>query len=47
MTKIPVKVISELKSMEELNTTLEIFEKVRDLHPDTTIIIEIRVLPKD
>jgi len=46
MVKMPVKIIFELKSMEELESALKIFEKARDSHPDTTINAEIRVLPK-
>ncbi len=47
MLKMPVKIIFELKSMEELESALEIFEKARELHPDTAINAEIRVLPED
>lgn len=47
MVKMPVKIIFELKSMEELESALKIFEKARESHPDTTINAEIRVLPKD
>ena len=44
---MPVKIILELKSVEELESALEVFEKTRDSHPDTVINAEIRVLPKD
>lgn len=47
MVKMPVKIIFELKSMEELESALKIFEKARESHLDTTINAEIRVLPKD
>lgn len=47
MVKMPVNVIFELRSIEELEPTLEMFEKMRKSHPDTTINAEIRVLPKD
>lgn len=44
MVKMPIKIVIELKNAEELETALNIFEKVRDSHPDTTIDSEIRVL---
>lgn len=47
MLKMPVKIIFELKSLEKLESALEIFEKVRESHPDTAINAEIRVIPED
>ncbi len=43
MTKLPVKIIFELKSAEKLDEVLREFEKIRDSHPDTTVNAEIRV----
>ncbi len=47
ITKLPVKIIFELKSAENLDKVLGEFEKIRDSHPDTTVDAEIRVQPEN
>lgn len=47
MTKTPVKIIFELKSMKDLEAALSTYEEVRDAHPDTVINAEIRVRIKE
>jgi hypothetical protein len=47
MSKMPIKIIFELKNTNELESVLNSFEKIRDAHPETTIDAEIRVRTKD
>lgn len=47
MTKMPLKVIFELKDVKMMETVISAFEKVRDTHPDTIMNAEIRVRPKN
>ena len=43
MLKMPVKVMFELKRVEDLESVLNEVEKIRNTHPDTVINVEIRV----
>jgi len=47
MTILPVKMLFELKNVEDLDLALTIVENIRNTHPDTTIAVEIRVQPEN
>jgi len=47
MTKLPVKIIFELKSVKDLDEVLGEVENIRNAHPDTTVDTEIRVQPEN
>ena len=47
VTILPVKIIFELKSVEDMEMVLTTVENVRKTHPDTTISAEIRVQPEN
>jgi len=46
-TIMPVKVMFELKRVEDLESVLNEVENIRNTHPDTAINVEIRVQLED
>ena len=44
---IPIRIRFKLKHIGDLEATLGLIEKIKKSHPDTTLIVEIRVRPLD